>query len=159
VWQVSSPIRTWQGSTESIIDAASLLQQPAIKAHYEILSLYGTNGLTEEHQRAILSLAHLQEIIFMLNADDAGKAAVQKHYHTLINLLPGVIITNVELPEGEDVNSMLQTHEDPKVLADLIEQRKRMKVTLKILHKDTTALPVWHSLDLYHHVQRGTADH
>ncbi len=222
--------------TESIIDAVSLLQQPAIKAHYEILSLYGTNGLTEEHQQAILSLTQLQEIIFMLNADAAGKAAVQKHYDTLSNLLPAINITNVELPEGEDINSMLQTHEDPKVLVDLIEQRKpitvintnnnilfyspnndfngvrenallssienkssctagnatcviqqkqikygqcgitriyddtelyievlggikitgldRMKVTLKILHKETTQLPIWHSLDLYHHVQR-----
>ncbi len=204
--------------TESIIDAASLLQQPAIKDHYEILSLFGTNGLTEEHLTGYYSrLKHIQEIIFMLNADDAGKAAVQKHYNTLMSLLPGIIITNVDLPEGEDVNSMLQTHEDPKVLADLIEQRKlvvqipdnniflsienknpvqheiqsalssrntlntanaelllydddelyievlggikitgldRMKVTLKIRHKDTTALPIWHSLDLYHHVQR-----
>jgi len=221
--------------TESIIDAASLLQQSTIRAQYEILSLYGTNGLTEEHLQSIIALPHLQEIIFMLNADDAGKAATQKHCSTLMSLLPGINITNVELPEGEDVNSMLQTHEDPQVLADLIEQRKpvpevthnnpflsiesaegesrtplknnnegaqlknpeqqviqpalvnknklntvnaelllyddnelyievlggiritgldRMKVTLKIIHKETTRLPIWHSLDLYHHVQR-----
>ncbi len=57
--------------TESIIDAASLLQQSSVTAEYEILSLYGTNGLTEEHQQAIIALQHLQEIIFMLNADDA----------------------------------------------------------------------------------------
>lgn len=204
--------------TESIIDAASLLQQPDITTHHEVLSLYGTNGLTEEHLQAIISLKHLQEIILMLNGDDAGRAAVQKHYSTLMNLLPAITITNVELPDGEDINSMLQTHEDPQVLSDLIEQRKpinvnaehnflfsiesknheslkgivpaltnknklntcnaelllyddhdlyievlggikitgldRMKVTLKILHKETTQLPIWHSLDLYHHVQR-----
>lgn len=203
--------------TESIIDAASLLQQSAIKENYEILSLYGTNGLTQEHLQAITALENLQEIIFMLNADDAGKAATQKHYGTLINLLPAIKITHVELPEGEDVNGMLQTHEDPTVLSVLIEQRKpltnsntdneflfsienknvepvkaaalsnnnklntvnaelllyddndlyieilggikitgldRMKVTLKILHKGTTRLPVWHSLDLYQHEKR-----
>ncbi len=29
-----------------------------------------------------------------------------------------------------------------------------MKVTLKILHKETTQLPLWHSLDLYQHDKR-----
>jgi len=38
--------------TESIIDAASLLEQDGIKSKYAVLALYGTNGLTEEHQRA-----------------------------------------------------------------------------------------------------------
>jgi DNA primase len=204
--------------TESIIDAASLLQQRAIADQYEILSLYGTNGLMEEHLQAIVSLQHLQEIIFMLDGDDAGRAAVQKYYGTLGNLLPHITITNVELPEGEDVNSLLQTHEHPEVLLHLIEQREpvaqskaddfflstenknqqpvkavaaalpkqntlnttnaelllyddndlyievlggiritgldRMKVTLKILHKETTQLPIWHSLDLYQHDKR-----
>jgi DNA primase len=115
--------------TESIIDAASLLQQKAITDQYEILSLYGTNGLTEEHQQAIVSLEHLQEIIFMLDGDDAGGTAVQKHYNTLSNLLPHITITNVELPDGEDVNGLLQMHEDPEVLLHLIEQRKPMAST------------------------------
>jgi DNA primase catalytic core len=203
--------------TESVIDAASLLQQKAITDRYEILSLYGTNGLTEEHQQAIVSLEHLQEIIFMLDGDAAGRAAAQKHYGTLSNLLPAIKITHVELPDGEDINSLLETHEDPEVLLHLIEERKpvtqskaddfflsnekekspdqlinrplpgknklntanaelllynddalyieilggiritgldRMKVTLKILHKETTQLPVWHSLDLYQHEKR-----
>lgn len=222
--------------TESIIDAASLWQQTPIKEHYEILSLYGTNGLTEEHLQAILALKDLKEIILMLDADDAGRAATQKHYSTLMHLLPDITITQVELPEGEDINSLLQTHEYPTILADLIEQRKpatksstgngllfyspnndffngvrenaslspienksseqqgiqpslvnrhklntanaelllyddtdlyievlggiritgldRLKVTLKILHRDTTALPIWHSLDLYQHEKR-----
>jgi len=110
--------------TESIIDAVSLLQQPEIITRYEILALYGTNGLTDEHSRAILSLKHLEEIILMLNGDEAGKAASAKHYHALRNLLPTIKITKVAVPEGEDVNSLLQTHDDPKILADLVEQRK-----------------------------------
>ena len=110
--------------TESIIDAVSLLQQSEIMARYEILALYGTNGLTDEHQQATLSLKHLEEIIFMLNGDEAGRAATQKHYHTLRGLLPGVKLTAVTMPEGEDVNSLLQTHDDAGVLADLVEGRK-----------------------------------
>ncbi len=88
--------------TESIIDAASLLQQEAIKSHYEILSLYGTNGLTEEHIKAITALPQLEEIILMLNADDAGNAATDKHAHALHALLPQVHITRTSLPTGEN---------------------------------------------------------
>jgi DNA primase len=111
--------------TESIIDAVSLLQQSAIKSNYEILSLYGTNGLTEEHQKAIIELPQLEEIILMLNADEAGEAAAQKHSHTLkqlLQLLPEVKISKTELPAGEDINSLLQGH-DAKILSDLVEQR------------------------------------
>jgi DNA primase catalytic core len=195
--------------TESIIDAVSLLQQQSIASEYEILALYGTNGLTEEHLQAITGLDALQEIILMLNADEAGEAATAKHAGTLKSLLPHIAITKVSLPAGEDVNSVLCTHDDAKVLADLIDQRTeffvsienknppaeiislpasqpnklittnpelliydncelhievlggikitgldRMKVTLKVLHKDKAALPVWHSLDLYNHGQR-----
>jgi DNA primase len=194
--------------TESIIDAASLLQQQAITEQYSILALYGTNGLTEEHQQAILSLPNLAEIILLLNADEAGKAATYKHYSTLQQLLPAITITQVVLPDGEDVNSVLQTHDDPKILLDLIEQRSdlffqlkkdlpeispphkdnklittnpelliydncelrievlggikitgldRLKVTLKVQHKERLTQPVWHSLDLYNHGQREQA--
>jgi DNA primase (bacterial type) len=109
--------------TESIIDAVSLLQQPEITSHYEMLALYGTNGLTEEHLQAIMGLKDLQEIIFMLNADEPGEAAVVKHAGMLKSLLPHVTISKVTLPAGEDVNSVLCTHDDVKVLVDLIEQR------------------------------------
>jgi DNA primase len=110
--------------TESIIDAATLLEQNEIAAQYEILSLYGTNGLTEEHLKAILLLPQLEEIILMLNADAAGEAATTKHGKTLKALLPEVRISKTELPDGEDVNSILTGHDDPKVLSDLIEERK-----------------------------------
>jgi DNA primase len=195
--------------TESIIDGASLLQQQAITEQYAILALYGTNGLTDEHQQAILRLPGLAEIILLLNADEAGKAATQKHYSALQQLLPAITITKVVLPDGEDVNSVLQTHDDPKILIDLIEQRTtfsfqlkkevpeitpplhkdnklitsnpelliydncelrievlggikitgldRLKVTLKVQHKERLTQPVWHSLDLYNHGQREQA--
>jgi DNA primase catalytic core len=195
--------------TESIIDAASLLQQQAIKSNYEILSLYGTNGLTDEHIAAIASLPQLEEIILMLNADEPGEAAAAKHTVTLKQLLPEIKISKVTLPAGEDVNSLLQSHEDPKILLDLVESRKafssdsyrdekeksqqpiitptvskldtrnaelliydncelyfeilggiritgldRMKVTLKVQHKEKVNHPQWYSIDLYNQVQR-----
>jgi DNA primase len=116
---------------ESIIDAASLLQQPAITIQQEVLALYGTNGLTDEHQQAILTLRHLEEIILMLNGDEAGKAATAKHYSTLKSLLPGVKISQVAVPDGEDVNSLLQTHEDPRILVDLIGAREEFFLSME----------------------------
>ena len=44
--------------TESIIDAATLLQLEL--KDYEILALYGTNGLTDEHKKAIQDLQQLE---------------------------------------------------------------------------------------------------
>jgi DNA primase catalytic core len=190
--------------TESVIDAASLLQQEAIKNEYGILALYGTNGLTEEHIQAITSLPQLEEIILMLDADEAGEAATAKHTVTLKQLLPDIKISKIILPSGEDVNSVLQNHDDATVLNDLIEQRTpflfsienkkepaetitppalqqtklntqnpelliydnhllhieilggikitgldRMKVTLKVQHKQKQLLPIRDTLDLY----------
>lgn len=110
--------------TESVIDAASLLQQPEITTEYGVLALYGTNGLTDEHQQAIISCSGLEEIIFMLDGDSAGQAAITKHAGTLAGLLPPVKITAVRLPDGEDVNSMLHTHDDSRILIDMISQRQ-----------------------------------
>ncbi len=200
--------------TESILDAASLLQQPAIAAQYSVLALYGTNGLTDEHQQAIIELPALNEITLVLDGDEAGKSATVKHAQTLSALLPNVTFTHVVLPDGEDVNSVLQSHDDAQVLVDLIAQRQpihfsfstepaapatiqapvipiptiqtddrlntsnpellvyesallqvtvlggvrltgldRLRVTLKVEHKQGMFLPVRHSLDLYHHGQ------
>ena len=220
--------------TESIIDAASLLQQEAITEQYAVLALYGTNGLTDEHLQSIQQLNQLTELLLMLNADDAGKAATAKHAQTLHQLLPETTISVVNLPDGEDVNSVLQGHDDPGILQHLINEREifsfqlkkenlltehtpesytppnssvsptpqpsttpalptlpsdtkfltnnpehliydncelrievlggikitgldRMRVTLKVLHKQKVKQPVWHSLDLYHHGQREQA--
>ena len=112
--------------TESIIDAASLLQQEAISKEYSILALYGTNGLTEEHRKAIKDLAHLQEVIFFLNGDEAGRKAVGQHSQTIKELLPGMKVSSVEVPEGEDVNSLLQSHE-PDVLKHLLAERSNQQ--------------------------------
>ncbi|MCE2497245.1 MAG: toprim domain-containing protein [Flavobacteriales bacterium] len=109
--------------TESIIDAATLLEQEKIKAHYQVLALYGTNGLTQEHQKAIQDLQELEEIVFFLNGDQAGIKAVEKYAPALKGEYPEVKITHVQVPEGEDVNSLLQGH-SPDLLIHLIEDRK-----------------------------------
>lgn len=113
--------------TESIIDAASLIEQEAIKSKYEILSLYGTNGLTKEHIEAMSQIEDLQEIIFFLNGDAPGRTAVEKYAPMLKGYHPKTKITSVEVPENEDVNSLLQGH-SPEILTHLIESRKEVNL-------------------------------
>ena len=135
--------------TESIIDAASLLQHLNIGkyetdkggsptpmnnkyASWQILSLYGTNGFTEEHQTAIRKLKHLTEIIFFLNGDEPGNKAVAKYAPMLKAEYPNLTITSVAVPENEDVNSLLQSlsrqsgSHSPEILTHLIESRKEV---------------------------------
>ncbi len=113
--------------TESIIDAASLLEQESIKATYEVLALYGVNGLTSEHQRAIRNLKDLEEIIFFLDGDEAGAKAVTQYGELLRNENVELKLSKVEVPEGEDINSLIQAH-NPEILNHLLEKRKACRL-------------------------------
>ena len=116
--------------TESIIDAATLLQQAAITGEYEVLALYGTNGLTPEHNEALSQLKNLKEIILWLDGDEAGRKATEK-YANEFKTQPREVgagyttltITVVETPQGEDINSLLEGH-SPEILAELLQNRR-----------------------------------
>lgn len=114
--------------TEAIIDAASLLQTGQITENYEILACYGTNGLTSEHMEAIKDLHRLEEMIFFFDGDKTGKEAVKKYQEKLSELLPEIKLSSVEIPEGEDVNSLLQGH-DQEIFTHLLESRKLFLLT------------------------------
>jgi hypothetical protein len=109
--------------TEAVIDAATLMQLPEITGNYAILACYGTNGLTEEHKAAIRQLQQLKEIILFFDGDDPGREAVKKHATTLKELCPGIMISVVDTPEGEDVNSLSIGH-DPEIFSHLVESRR-----------------------------------
>lgn len=129
--------------TESIIDAATLLQVPAIAAQYTILALYGTNGLTTEHQKAIQTLSQLQEIILWMDGDEAGHMATDKHAQMLHQLLPTVKMSQIDTPEGEDINSLAQSHER-EVLTHLLDNRRPFSLALEMLlpEEPTPPLPI-----------------
>lgn len=109
--------------TEAIIDTASLLQIPEITTNNELLSCFGTNGLTEEHKTAIKELQLLQEITLFYDGDEPGREAIKKHAEILHQLKPDIKITYIETPEKEDINSLAQGHE-PEFFTHLIENRK-----------------------------------
>jgi DNA primase len=108
--------------TEAIIDAATLLQLPEIIQQYAILSLYGTNGLTDEHKAAIKDLHQLQEVVLFFDGDEAGRQAIKKHYQELSTLKAGIKVSYIETPNNEDVNSLSISHE-PEIFTHLIENR------------------------------------
>ena len=112
--------------TESIIDAATLLQCTdaiqCVSKDTAILALYGTNGLTEEMTEAIKNLPELEEIIFMLDADEAGNKAVEKYSKELSMVNDKWLISTVELP-CKDINETYLAHE-PEVFTELLNHRK-----------------------------------
>lgn len=109
--------------TESIIDAASLLQNPQIAQNYSVLALYGTNGLTEEHQKAIKAIKNLGEIILFFDGDQAGREAVKKYAPMLKEMVSQIKVSVANCPENEDINSLLISHEKG-VLEHLLETRQ-----------------------------------
>jgi DNA primase len=112
--------------TEAIIDAATLLQCPEVTpSGVEVLSCYGTNGLTEEHKQAIKELNQLKEIVFFFDGDKAGTEAIKKYKEELSELLPSVMLSAVEAPEGEDINSLSVAY-DTEIFIHLLENRKNL---------------------------------
>ncbi len=109
--------------TEAIIDAATLQQLPEITKDFAILALYGTNGFTDEHRKVISELKDLKEVIIFFDGDEAGSEAVKNIAAEIKQLSEKHVITVVETPEGEDVNSLAQGH-DSEIFTHLLENRK-----------------------------------
>ena len=110
--------------TEAIIDAATLLQIPEVTENYTILSTYGTNGLNEEHIKAVEKLKNLDEIIFSFDGDESGRIATRKYAETLHSKVKqGVEFTQIKLPEGDDVNSFYLKYEHSAII-QLLEERE-----------------------------------
>jgi DNA primase len=114
--------------TESIIDTLTINHYLPAEAlaqagtNFYSLALYGTNGFTQEHEQAIRELKDLQEIILFFDGDEAGRKAVEKYAAQLKTMKADITISSVNTPEGEDPNSLVQSHEK-EILIHLIESR------------------------------------
>ena len=111
--------------TEVIIDAATLRQAQggALSKEYEILALYGTNGFTDEHKKAIAELQELKEVVLFFDGDEAGTEATKAIAKVLKQINEKLQISVVETPEGEDVNSLSIVNES-EIFTHLLENRK-----------------------------------
>jgi DNA primase len=108
--------------TESIIDAATLLQNPSITSQYSVLACYGTNGLNEEMTEAVGQLKQLDEIIFAFDNDEAGNKATTKYAKQLHEQNNNITISKIELP-FKDVNEVLQQHNDDTIFTQLLNEK------------------------------------
>lgn len=135
---------------ESVIDAATLRQGEWPLEGYAILALYGANGLTAEHRQALLSLKGLEEVIFALDGDQAGREATARYTQELGALLPGVSFSSLALPEGEDLNSLAVSHAENQaaLFSELFQNRKTVKEP-----KPEPAAPPVHRLNTENHSQ------
>ena len=123
--------------TESIIDAQSLLQHKEALKGYEILALYGTNGLTKEHLEVIKNLKKLQEIIFFFDGDKAGNESITKHTESFKELNSKFIISKVETPNEEDINSLMVGHEEAgELFKHLLSERSPLFIPSEVEVKE-----------------------
>ena len=106
--------------TEAIIDAATLLQLPDITKDFAILALYGTNGFTDEHRQSIAELKELKEVVLFFDGDEAGTDVIKEIAAELKQIMR--LLSVVETPESEDVNSLAQGHEN-EIFTHLIDNR------------------------------------
>lgn len=125
--------------TESIIDAASLLQNKLIAESYSLIACYGTNGLTEEHIKAIKELKQLEEIIFAFDNDTAGKEAITKYASLLLEEVPTIKISVLE-PINKDINETLQLHNE-ELFIELLDKRQPVIASQSEAIPKTEVLP------------------
>jgi DNA primase len=110
--------------TESIIDAATLKQHFTLPKNTAILTAYGTNGITPQHTEAVSQLEHLQEIVLWLDGDAPGKKATEKYAKEFAEKYPGIQITKAPTLDGEDINSLLDSHTS-EIFIQFFESRKQ----------------------------------
>ena len=134
--------------TESVIDAATLLSiknyelrikrdenNPdnhvnPINHGSDILALYGTNGFTEAHSEVVGQLKELKEVVLFFDGDEAGKAAVTATALKLKGINESLQISVVQTPDGEDINSLAQSHESG-IFAYLLENRQPFSFSIE----------------------------
>ena len=133
--------------TESIIDAATLLNDAIIIKEYSILALYGTNGFTAEHTEAVNQLKELEEVVLFFDGDAAGEKAKEKYGEQLKTQYPKLKITTVATPEGEDINSLLEGH-DSKIFTQLLKERKSFSSSVESLEVPEKILEVKEALSI-----------
>jgi DNA primase len=116
--------------TECIIDCETLLQREDIKSEFSVMALFGTNGFTAEHAEAIKSLPELNEVVLFFDGDESGREAVARISEKIRTIKSEILITAVDTPDEEDINSLIIGH-DPEILSHLIKSRKTLAASDK----------------------------
>ncbi|GEM59189.1 hypothetical protein FC1_24270 [Flavobacterium columnare NBRC 100251 = ATCC 23463] len=127
--------------TEAVIDAMTLelaLHTTNDWKEYNVLALYGVNGLTEQHIQTIKELKELEEIIFFFDGDKPGRTATAKYTEVIHQIQSAVTLSAVEVPENEDINSLAVNYSFEALLQLLSERKTIIKGIQTILPAPTT---------------------
>jgi len=141
--------------TEAVIDAATLQQLPEITKDFSILALYGTNGFTEDHRKAITELKDLKEVVLFFDGDEAGTAATKYIARELKEINEKLLISVVDTPEGEDINSLAQGH-DTEIFSHLLENRRSFFLSIETPSVENKKSPGSTSINLPEHQSKGS---
>ena len=101
--------------TESILDALSLISL----SFENVQSLYGTNGLTDEHL-SLLKADRVRTVILALDSDEAGSKASEKLQNRLTG--EGFSVKLITPPSGKDWNEALLSGASGDNIRTLIDQ-------------------------------------
>lgn len=129
--------------TESIIDAASLLQIDHVQQNYSVLACYGVNGLNEEIQQAFKELDQLEEIIFCFDNDDAGNTSAQNYAEMLFAMYPYVKITGMNV--RNDINDDILLVKSISSYVSLFIENRHSLIKTNPLPKPTVKSSTTHS--------------
>lgn len=147
--------------TESVIDTATLLQilkEDTRKlsgseasgvetiGNYEVLSLYGTNGLTTEHIKSLQQIEELSELILFFDGDSSGTKANLKHGKYLKSLFSETKIRIVQTPEGTDINELAHPSTSSgfaksQIFIDLISKAERIPSGVEVFFSEEEIEP------------------
>ena len=141
--------------TEAVIDAATLQQLPEITKDFSILTLYGTNGFTEDHRKSITELKELKEVALFFDGDEAGAVATKHIAGELKQISEKLLITVVDTPEGEDINSLAQGH-DSEIFSHLLENRKPFLFSIENPSVENKKVPGSTTINLPEHQKFGS---
>lgn len=100
-----------------------------------MMALFGTNGFTTEHAQSIKNLPELSEVVLFFDGDESGREAITRTSEKVKAIKPDILITAVDTPDEEDINSLIQGHE-PEILSHLILSRKPVSSSDKIKNDD-----------------------
>lgn len=79
-------------------------------------------------------------MVLFFDGDEAGRKAVEKVGERLKEILPKAVISKVETPEAEDINSLAQGHE-PEVFSHLLKNRKPVFLSTESKNEKVEELP------------------
>ena len=97
----------------------------------------------------------LKEVTLFFDGDEAGKAATKHIAGELKKISEKLLITVVDTPEGEDINSLAQGH-DSEIFSHLLENRKSFFLSIETPSVENKKVLGSTSINLPEHQKTGS---